>query len=926
MILLAALLPVAASNGGRDGGPPRRRLEGAASSVPVAGEPLPRLRAVGPASCQSNQCYNPYFLACFHETSAECNKKLYDLDGPVDWTSVEPTGAPSVRPTERPAAAEETETEESSHPLLVGLDGLPDGWQGADGTLVDRVRSSALSFVSRSLPVCIAGWDVAAEIIDVKAVEGRLPGRSPDSTVLFDVRLNAESGLSEIISKKVVDCVKSERDGLVPRLREIAPAVFADVSVEAESFDWDDVMTLGPTSLAPTTSPEVEAVAVAEEVTEKATPVEAAAVPEEVAESPSTGPAPMPVVEEGGATMPWWAWLVVALSNSLLLLCGGYLYRATRRSGDKSTGGRLARSVSQRFSVSGFGQWSPDPAAFGRDGRLARRVSQRFVARGRRKGRAEEKKRAADEERGEEKPRTKKKKRKDDAGEEAHDLVAATVKKKKRKDRDTCSLPTVVDDWDDVPTTEDVREDDGAMNRVMSSLVNSVGVSRAMSSLLMSTNFVSQRFRDDGAEESPAEEPSDEQRRAGDEEEGGESAAGPTDGQEDDGGNVAPSSRREDRSGPRSLVRKSVALIRRWLSRSGASDEKGTPSAFNRDGDGDGGEDGAREASKDKTEGGALTTKACDEEDNCCSAGDLLSTLVNLELEESEMPSGKPNCLAAVFEESERKKARKSKDRKSKKDKMKRSSSQRRRARERKDSLQSSSAEHTGVAGREPMDSSTPDSSHHGSQLFAAEHNEPVELPSAACEDTPGESRQDRKSRRKGRRSRTSSADTDHDGSLSATTNDAEPPQATKPERRRRSSDSAETKKERKKSRERRRRRSRLSTSDMDSDTELVQNDSHRAMAESELSATDSETPQAPKPVRRRRKSDYNKTDKERLGKSKADKERRKGSIDNDETELLQKDLHHSAVDQDLMEASNGKKSKKSKRKRKNREISSLST
>ncbi|EJK50675.1 hypothetical protein THAOC_30276 [Thalassiosira oceanica] len=188
------------------------------------------------------------------------------------------------------------------------------------------------------------------------------------------------------------------------------------------------------------------------------------------------------------------------------------------------------------------------------------------------------------------------------------------------------------------------------------------------------------------------------------------------------------------------------------------------------------------------------------------------------------------------------------------------------------------------------MDSSTPDSSHHESQLCAAEHIEPVELPSpAACEDTPGESRQDRKSRRKSRRSRTSSADTDHDGSLSAPTNDAEPPQATKPERRRRSSDSAETKKERKKSRERRRRRSRLSTSDMESDTELVQNDPHRAMAESELSATDSETPQAPKPVRRRRKSDYNKTDKERLGKSKADEERRKGSIDNDETEPCRK-------------------------------------
>jgi len=94
------------------------------------------------------------------------------------------------------------------------------------------------------------------------------------------------------------------------------------------------------------------------------------------------------------------------MSCSLLLLCGGYLWRTTRRGDgdDKIRGGRFVRSVSQRFSARRFAYWSLDPmpggTAYGRGGRLTRSVSQRFdrVVHGRRKRRWVEAKQAGDDE------------------------------------------------------------------------------------------------------------------------------------------------------------------------------------------------------------------------------------------------------------------------------------------------------------------------------------------------------------------------------------------------------------------------------------------------------------------------------------------------------------------------------------------------
>ena len=66
------------------------------------------------------------------------------------------------------------------------------------------------------------------------------------------------------------------------------------------------------------------------------------------------------------------------MSCSLLLLCGGYLWRATRRGDgdDKIRGGRFVRSVIQRFSARRFAYWSLDPDAWGDGVRQGRAVDE----------------------------------------------------------------------------------------------------------------------------------------------------------------------------------------------------------------------------------------------------------------------------------------------------------------------------------------------------------------------------------------------------------------------------------------------------------------------------------------------------------------------------------------------------------------------
>ena len=194
--------------------------------------------------CKNSQCFNCDLFDCFHRTSAECNREVYNICDPDEIPELFPVPAPrTAAPTNRatpPPVAKPLVLEKSSHPVIVSLGGLRSGWQTANPGLMDHVKKSTRLFSLPRLMKCKEEWDVPTDITGVSLVPGRIPGR-PDS-VLFNVQISAEiRGFADVIQDYVERCMERGRGDLTQRLKELDPNVFDDLSVITGSFDPRDV-------------------------------------------------------------------------------------------------------------------------------------------------------------------------------------------------------------------------------------------------------------------------------------------------------------------------------------------------------------------------------------------------------------------------------------------------------------------------------------------------------------------------------------------------------------------------------------------------------------------------------------------------------------------------------------------------------------
>ena len=216
----------------------------------------PRLRRGEQQYCDDGYCFNCDLFDCFHRTSNECNKELYNICEPDHIKDLLRQHAPSATPTTRPptVAKRPLVLEKSSHPVIVSLGGLPRGWQAAHPRLMDEVKMTVRPFALRRLMKCKEEWDLDADITGVSLVPGRIPGRP--ASVLFKVRTSAEvSGFADVFQFYIETCMERGRGDLSKRLKALDPNVFDNLLLSTGSFDPRDVNndpTPSPTEAAET--------------------------------------------------------------------------------------------------------------------------------------------------------------------------------------------------------------------------------------------------------------------------------------------------------------------------------------------------------------------------------------------------------------------------------------------------------------------------------------------------------------------------------------------------------------------------------------------------------------------------------------------------------------------------------------------------
>ncbi|EJK54555.1 hypothetical protein THAOC_25806 [Thalassiosira oceanica] len=325
----------------------------AAASHPKSRHDIPRLlQGQRPESCSRIQCYNYDFAACFHATSAECNKEIYDLAMPEDfrWKSPAPTVTPTKRPPTPPTVTKPVFLERSSHPIVVSLGRLPTGWQTARPNLKDQVNTSVRLFALRSLANCKTGWDVPSEITGVSIVPGRVPGRS--DSVLLSVEISSEvRGFAAVLQGYVETCIEFGKGSLIQRLKALDPNVFANLAISTGSFDLQDVNN-NPT---PRPSDPVQQIEVVE--TFPPSPVVVEAFPVVPADEGEEG-------DEGGSNvLTENMWLIALAASSILLVfpCVMISRRAKKkREAAKVEAKKSAMMMNQLMSGRASGG-APDP-------------------------------------------------------------------------------------------------------------------------------------------------------------------------------------------------------------------------------------------------------------------------------------------------------------------------------------------------------------------------------------------------------------------------------------------------------------------------------------------------------------------------------------------------------------------------------------